>query len=25
VVNAHLKETEFENRMLKDYMYGEVR
>ena len=25
VVNAHLKETEFENRMLKDYMYGKVR
>ncbi len=24
VVNAHLKETEFENRMLKDYMYGRV-
>ena len=24
VVNAHLKETKFENRMLKDYMYGKL-
>jgi CBS domain-containing protein len=22
VVNAHLEETEFENRMLKDYIHG---
>ncbi len=25
VVNAHLKETEFENRSLKDYIHGVVR
>jgi len=24
VVNAHLKETEFENRMLKEYIQGPV-
>jgi CBS domain-containing protein len=25
VVNAHLKETEFENRMMRDYIQGPVR